>query len=75
MRAASNGLYGKSVEFKDTDADAVACLPVPRAQVFPSLNLFSWWSPLLFIVFFGIIQFKDHSLKTVKRSKVLLKYY
>jgi hypothetical protein len=28
----------------------VACLPVPRAQVFPSFLLFAWWPPLLFLV-------------------------
>jgi hypothetical protein len=28
----------------------VACLPVPRAYVFPSFPLFAWWSPLHFFV-------------------------
>jgi hypothetical protein len=31
-------------------ADAVACLPVPRAKVFSSFLLFAWWPPLLFLV-------------------------
>jgi hypothetical protein len=37
-------------------ADAVACLPVPRALVFSSRFLFAWWSPLLFILRFFIIE-------------------
>jgi hypothetical protein len=28
----------------------VACLPVPRAQVFSSFLRFAWWPPLLFLV-------------------------
>jgi hypothetical protein len=33
----------------EVNADGVACLPVPRALVFPSLFLLSnWWPPLLF---------------------------
>jgi hypothetical protein len=36
-------------------ADVVACLPVPRAQVFPFFLLFAWWPPLLFLVRNGII--------------------
>jgi hypothetical protein len=36
--------------FQEGSADAVACLPVPRAWVFPSFLLFAWWPPLLFLV-------------------------
>jgi hypothetical protein len=32
------------------NADAVACLPGLRAQVFSSIIIFTWWSPLLFLV-------------------------
>jgi hypothetical protein len=33
---------------QEGSADAMACLHVPRAQVFSSFLLFPWWSPLLF---------------------------
>jgi hypothetical protein len=35
---------------QEGSADAVACLPVPRAKVFPSFLLFAWWLMLLFLV-------------------------
>jgi hypothetical protein len=35
--------------FHEGIADVVACLPVPRAWVFPSFLLFAWWPPLLFL--------------------------
>jgi hypothetical protein len=35
---------------QEGSADAVACLPVPRAQVFSSFLLFAWWLMLLFFL-------------------------
>jgi hypothetical protein len=35
--------------FQEGSADAVACLPVPRAG-FSSFLLFAWWRPLPFLV-------------------------
>jgi hypothetical protein len=34
---------------QEGSADAVACLPVPRALLFPSFLLFAGWSPLVFL--------------------------
>jgi hypothetical protein len=36
--------------FQEGSADAVACLPVPRAKVFSSFLLLAWWPPLLFLI-------------------------
>jgi hypothetical protein len=35
---------------QEGSADAVACLPVPRAQGFSSFPFFAWWRMLLFLV-------------------------
>jgi hypothetical protein len=43
------GSYLRDV-LQEGSADAVACLPVPRAKVFSSFLLFAWWVMLLFLV-------------------------
>jgi hypothetical protein len=55
MQPLSGALHGTlSSYFRDAlqegSADAVACLPVPRAQVFSSFLRFARWPPLLFLV-------------------------
>jgi hypothetical protein len=52
LSAALHGSLGSYVRdaLLEGSADAVACLPVPRAQVFTSFLLFAWWPPLLFLV-------------------------
>jgi hypothetical protein len=44
--------------------DAVACLPVPRTQVFSSSLLFAWWPPLLFLVRAFCILSRYHIIST-----------
>ena len=51
----SNALHGTLGSylrdtFQEGNADADACLPIPRAYVFSSFLLFAWWPPLLFLV-------------------------
>jgi hypothetical protein len=46
--AALHGTYLRNA-LQEGNADAVACLPVPRAQVFSSFLLFNWWSPLVLL--------------------------
>jgi hypothetical protein len=46
-------LYGTLVSYlrdglKEGSADAVVCLPFPRAQFFPTFLIFALWFPLLF---------------------------
>jgi hypothetical protein len=53
MQRLSAALHGTTCSylrdaFQEGSADAVACLPVPRAWGFSSFLLFAWWPPLLF---------------------------
>jgi hypothetical protein len=51
--AALHGTLGSHLRdaLQEGSADAVACLPIPRALVFsPFILLFAWWPPLLFLV-------------------------
>jgi hypothetical protein len=52
LSAALHGTLGSYLHdaLQEGSADAVACLLVPRAQVFSSFLLFAWWPPLLFLV-------------------------
>jgi nicotinamidase-related amidase len=49
---ALHGTFGSYLRdaLHEGSADAVACLPVPRAQVFSSFLLFAWWLMLLFLI-------------------------
>jgi hypothetical protein len=52
LSAALHGTLGSYLRdaFREGNADAVACLPVPRAMVFPSFLLFAWGLMLLFLL-------------------------
>jgi hypothetical protein len=50
LSAALHGTLGSYLRdaFDEGSADAVACLSIPRAKVFPSFLLSAWWLMLLF---------------------------
>jgi hypothetical protein len=52
LSAALHGTLGSYLRdaLQEGSVDVVACLPAPRAQVFPSFLLFAWWSPRLFLI-------------------------
>jgi hypothetical protein len=52
LSAARHGTLGSRLRdaLHEGSADAVACLPVPRAWIFSSFLVFPWWLMLLFLI-------------------------